>query len=155
MAILEAISDRCHCMTPWETHGPILIFFHIAQNNLFWALKLEQNGQKQPKLHFCHYGELLFLAYLGLPLPVGGIISWPQTWSHMPSNPAEVLKAIGPTFGAIKAKTLQNNPLDFFPTIPFWGSKPSPSQCALRSKYVRNKLVYFASYCSFIETYDD
>ncbi len=37
----------------------------------------------------------------------------------MPPNPAEVPKAIGPTFGIIKAKTPQNNPLDFFPTIPF------------------------------------
>ena len=38
----------------------------------------------------------------------------------MPPNPAEVSKAIEPTFGIIKAKTLQNNPLDFFSTMPFW-----------------------------------
>ena len=39
----------------------------------------------------------------------------------MPPNPAEVPEAIGPTFGTIKAKPPQNNPLDFFSTIPFWG----------------------------------
>ena len=59
------------------------------------------------------------MAYLGLPLPEGGIKIWSQASFHMPTNPAEVPKAIGPTFGAIKAKTLQDNPLDFFPTIPF------------------------------------
>ena len=34
----------------------------------------------------------------------------------MPTNPANIPKAIGPTFGIIKAKIIQNNPLDFFST---------------------------------------
>ena len=57
------------------------------------------------------------MACLGLPLPEGGIKIWSQASFHMPTNPAEVPKAIGPTFGTIKAKPLQNNPLDFFRNI--------------------------------------
>ena len=45
MAILVAISDRSHCGTPlgdpWTNFG----FFHIAKNDLFWALKLVPNNQ--------------------------------------------------------------------------------------------------------------
>ena len=66
-----------------------------------------------------HYGKSPFLAYLGLPLPEGGIKSWPQAWFHMATNHVEVTQAIGPTFGIIKSKKLSNNPLESISTIPF------------------------------------
>ena len=66
-----------------------------------------------------HYGKSPFLAYLGLPLPEGGIKSWPQAWFHMATNHVEVTQAIGPTFGIIKSKKLHNNPLESILTIPF------------------------------------
>ena len=61
------------------------------------------------------------MAFLGLPLPEGGIKIWSQASFHMPTNQAKVPEAIGPTFGTIKAKTHADNPLDFFPTISFQG----------------------------------
>ena len=49
MALLMAISDRSHSVTPLGGPNIILGFIPMAQNGLFIALKLAQNGPKWPK----------------------------------------------------------------------------------------------------------
>ena len=52
MALLMAISDRSHSVTPLGGPNTILGFFPMAQNGLFLALKLAKNGPKPPKLTY-------------------------------------------------------------------------------------------------------